>query len=265
MQNDFVKAFLPNRSIGKGTLWVLIGCQIAIALALWWMSPLKVIPRPNEVFAALGELWTKNGLGDELITSFTVSLKALAIAVGIALVLAYLTVIPFFRPIMQAVSKGRFLSLVGLSFLFVLAFDSGSKVKLACLVFGITVYMVTSFASIVISIPKVEFDHARTLRMGEWRVVWEVVVLGTLDKMLDAIRQNAAIMWTLLTTVEASIRAGGVGQMLADQYKVFNLPKVFAIQLTILLIGLLQDGGLVLLRKIICPYADLTLERDNDE
>jgi NitT/TauT family transport system permease protein len=265
MQNDFVKAFLPNRSIGKSTLWILIGCQVAIALLLWWMSPLKVIPKPVEVFSALGELWTKNGLGNEIITSFSVSLKALVIAVAIALVLAYLTVIPFFHPIMQAISKGRFLSLVGLSFLFILAFGGGSAVKLACLVFGITVYMITSFASIVINIPKAEFDHARTLRMTEWRVVWEVVVLGTLDKMLDAIRQNAAIMWTLLTMVETNIRVeGGVGVMLADQNKIFNLPKVFAIQLTILLIGLLQDGGLALLRKIVCPYADLTLERDND-
>ena len=125
--------------------------------------------------------------------------------------------------------------------------------------------MVTSFASIVISIPKSEFDHARTLRMSEWRTVWEVVVLGTIDKMLDAIRQNAAMTWTLLTMVEPYIRSeGGVGVLLSDQNKLFNLPKVFAIQITILLMGLFQDWVLTTFRKIACPYADLTLERGEE-
>jgi NitT/TauT family transport system permease protein len=248
--NDFIEAFLPNRHINKSTMGILIGVQIIIAIALWWLSPLKIIPKPMEVFAALGELWTKNGLGEALITSFTVNLKALGITVIVSL----------------AISKGRFLSLVGLSFLFIIAFGGGAAVKLASLVFGLTVYMVTSFAAIVVNIPKSEFDHARTLRMTEWRTVGEVVVLGTLDKMLDAIRQNAAITWTLLTMVEPYIRSeGGVGVLLADQNKLFNLPKVFAIQITILLMGLFQDWALTLIRKIICPYADLTLERDNGE
>ena len=111
--NDFLEAFLPNRSIHKSTLWILIGCQVAIAIAVWWTSPLKIIPRPMEVFAALGELWMKNGLGEALMTSFTISVKALGITVIASLALAYLTVLPFFRPILQAISKGRFLSLVG--------------------------------------------------------------------------------------------------------------------------------------------------------
>jgi NitT/TauT family transport system permease protein len=36
---------------------------------------------------------------------------------------------------------------------------------------------------------------------------------------------------------------------------------VFAIQLTILAVGLLQDYAIGGLRRVLCPYADLTLER----
>ena len=49
--------------------------------------------------------------------------------------------------------------------------------------------------------------------------------------------------------------------MLLNQNKHFHLSAVFAIQLTILLLGLVQDYGIGLLRKVFCPYADLTLER----
>jgi NitT/TauT family transport system permease protein len=49
--------------------------------------------------------------------------------------------------------------------------------------------------------------------------------------------------------------------MLLNQNKHFHLSAVFAIQLTILMLGLGQDYALGLMRKIFCPYADLTLER----
>jgi len=49
--------------------------------------------------------------------------------------------------------------------------------------------------------------------------------------------------------------------MLLNQNKHFHLPAVFAIQLTIILLGLGQDYGIGLLREVFCPYADLALER----
>ena len=105
-------------------------------------------------------------------------------------------------------------------------------------------------------------DLARTLRMGEWRVVWEVIVLGQIDKVFDVLRQNAAMGWMMLTMVEGIVRSeGGVGTVLLDQNHHFRLAAVFAIQLTILMLGLLQDYGIGLSKKLLCPYAELTLER----
>jgi NitT/TauT family transport system permease protein len=49
--------------------------------------------------------------------------------------------------------------------------------------------------------------------------------------------------------------------MLLNQNKHFHIAEVFAIQITILLLGLLQDYGIGVLRGLVCPYADLTLER----
>jgi len=48
---------------------------------------------------------------------------------------------------------------------------------------------------------------------------------------------------------------GGVGTILLDQNHHFRLAAVFAIQLTILMLGLLQDYGIGLMKNMFCPYA----------
>jgi len=252
----------PNRILSPGAMRVIVIVEAAIALLIWLNSPFKVLPRPDEVARALRELWMTQGLGQELMTSFVLNLQALLITTVISLALCYLTVLPIFRPVASFVSKGRFLSLVGFSFIFMLMFSGGHALKLALLVFGTTVFFVTSMASVVEAIPREAFDYARTLRMSEWRVVWEIVVLGTIDRAFEVLRQNAAIGWMMLTLVEGISRAeGGVGTMLLNQSKHFRLAEVFAIQFAILLVGLFQDYVIGILRQVCCPYADLTLER----
>lgn len=254
--------FSPNAVVSVGVMRILIALQVGVFFVIWLSSPYKALPRPGEVWTALGHLWLTQGLARELITSFLFNLQALAWSAAISLSLAYLTVLPFFRPIVNAVSRGRFLSLVGFSLLFTLLLKDAGNVKLALLVFGMTVYFVTSMASVIAAIPKSDFDYARTLRMSEWRVVLEVVIFGTADKAFEVLRQNAAIGWTLLTMVEGIVRGtGGVGVMLLNNNKQFNIPEVFAIQLVILGLGLGQDAIIGFLRRAVCPYADLTLER----
>ncbi|MBS1724912.1 MAG: nitrate ABC transporter permease [Armatimonadetes bacterium] len=241
---------------------IIVAFEIVLFLLFWLNSPLEVLPKPQEVFAAFQRLWFEQGLGQELIRSFKTNLQALFLTALISLGLAYLTVMPVFRPIVAAISKGRFLSMVGFTFVFTLLVGGGQQLKLSLLVFGMVVFFVTSMASVVIDIPREKFDHARTLRMGEWKVVWEVVVRGTFDRAFEVMRQNAAIGWMMLTLVEGNQRGlGGVGAMLLNQQKHLKLPEVFAIQITILLVGLFQDYGIGLVRRLTCPYADLSLER----
>src|SRR6266542_623036 len=236
---EIAAVFAPNRAVSAGAMRVIVATQVALALLFWWGSPLPILPRPDEVYRALGVLWFEQGLGRELWTSVLVNLEALAFTLVISLGLSYLTVLPIFRPIAAAASKGRFLGLI-----------------------GITVFFVTSMLDVVAAIPKESFDHARTLRMSEWRAVWEVVVLGTAEKAMDVLRQNAAIGWMMLTMVEGISRSeGGVGAMLLNQNRHFHLAEVFAIQILILLVGVAQDYGLGVLRRVLFPYADLGLER----
>ena len=259
--NHAAAVFSPNAVLSKSADRILIAFQVVIALVAWIASPLVLFPKPGEVVRALGDMW-QQGLGGELITSFYLNLEAIGLATVVSLLLAYATVMPFFRPLVALLSKLRFLSLVGLTFFFTLMAKSGHQLKLSLLVFSVSVFFVTGMADVIDSIPKEKFDLARTLRMGEWRVVWEVIVLGQIDKAFDVLRQNAAIGWMMLTMVEGIVRSeGGVGTILLDQNHHFRLAAVFAIQLTILLLGLMQDYGIGMLKNMLCPYAALTLER----
>jgi NitT/TauT family transport system permease protein len=249
--NHAVAVFSPNAVLNKNAMRVLIATQVAIVLLLWIFSPFVLLPKPGEVLSAFGDLW-EQGLGAELITSFYLNLEAIAWATVVSLLLAYATVMPFFRPIVALLSKLRFLSLVGLTFFFTLMAKSGHELKLSLLVFSVSVFFVTGMADVINGIPKEMFDLARTLRMGEWRVVWEVIVLGQIDKVFDVLRQNAAIGWMMLTMVEGIVRSeGGVGTVLLDQNHHFRLAAVFAIQLTILMLGLFQDYGIGLAKNLL--------------
>ena len=256
-----IDAFLPNRAISPSVWKILLIGEAALALALWWLLPLQIIPKPGEVIHALGGLWME-GLGRELIVSFLLNIQAILWTLVVSLALSYLTVLPAFRPIAAAISKGRFLGLIGLTLIFTLTVGGGHKLKLSLLVFGMSVFFVTSMASVIATLPKERFDHARSLGMSEWRVVWEVVILGTADEAFEVLRQNAAIGWMMLTMVEGISRAeGGIGAMLLNQNKHFHLAEVFAIQIVILAVGMGQDYAIGLIRNLTCPYATLTLER----
>lgn len=260
MKNLF-SIFSPNKTLSKSTALTLVVIQTAVLFLLWCFYPSVFLPSPGNTVGALSDLW-KGGLGAELLTSFYLNLQAIGVALGVSLLLAYASVVPFFRPLVSFLSKLRFLSLAGLTFFFTMAASSGHELKLYLLVYSISVFFVTSMADVLNSIPKVQFDLARTLRMGEWRIVWEVIILGQADKVFDVLRQNAAIGWMMLTMIEGMSRSeGGIGAVLLNQNKHFHLSAIMAIQLVILLVGLGQDYGIGILKNIFCPYAKLTLEK----
>jgi NitT/TauT family transport system permease protein len=92
--------------------------------------------------------------------------------------------------------------------------------------------------------------------------VFEVVILGKMDQAFEMLRQNAAITWMTLTMVEGLVRSeGGVGSLLLVQSKFLKLPEIYAIQATILCVGLLLDYFLAWTKRVICPWSQLGLER----
>lgn len=262
MKDKILSLFTPNKVIDKKTILVMISFQLLAGFLFWLSDSSPLLPTPFEIVAAIKNLLTESNLIGELITSLLLSIQAMFFTVLVSLIVSYLTVIPFFKPIGFFISKARFLTLVGLSFLFLLLTKDGHTFKIALLVFGMSVFFITSMIDVINSIPREKFIHARTLRMSEWQVVWEVIILGKFDQVFEVLRQNFAISWMMLTMVEGLSRSdGGIGALLLNQNKGFHLDAVFAIQLVILFVGIFQDYLFGIVKDIICPYAKLTLEK----
>jgi NitT/TauT family transport system permease protein len=254
-------AFVPNRLVSKKTVTLIVAAELLLTLFVWITGPSKLVPRPREVLQVFPDLW-REGLGVAIWTSLTTNLEALVWATGISLVISYATVLGVARPISTAVAKARFLGLVGMTFLFTLVFGGGHHLKVALIAFGVSVFFLDAMSEVVGGITRDEYDYARTLRMNEWQVVYEVVILGRAATAFDILRQTAAMGWVMLTMVEGLVRSeGGLGALLLNQNKHFNLAAVFAIQITILAIGLLQDWAIGVFKNLACPYASLKLER----
>ena len=255
------KLIIPNGKISRQTFLMVIALEVIIFLVTWFISPTVFLPHPTEVFKAFGDLWGQ-GIAEEVITSFTLNLQAVLLSTVLSLGIAYLGTVPVLRPLVEAIGKLRFLSMVGLTFFFGIMTHSGHALKLSLLVFSVSVFFVTGMADVIASIPKEQYDLARVLHMGPWRTLWEVVILGQFDKALDVMRQNAAMGWMMLSFVESISRSeGGVGAMLVTQNKYFHMPEIFAIQIVILFLGLVQDYSIGGIKHLMCPYAFLTTEK----
>lgn len=255
-------ASISNATPARLTTYMVL-VQIAAAVGLWSMAPESLLPKPWEIWNAWLKLMSEGFLVD-IGTSLLLTAEAVAITIVVSLGLAYLSVVPKFahyvRPTVVLVTKLRFNSLVGLSFALMLVFK-GHELKLWLLVFGMAVWLVTSMLAVIKDIPKEEYDLARTLGMSEWQVWSEVVMRGTADQALEVIRQNVAMGWMMLTMVEGLVHSeGGMGVMLIDNNKYLHLDAVFAIQITVVVIGVALDLLLELFKDMVCPYAKLGKE-----
>lgn len=255
----FKSLFTPFSMGRRFSVKFLAAGQLVILLGLWVVAPLSTgIPSPLAVAEAWNTLATTRGLLVNLWLSIVTISQALVLSSILSWLLAALVTADIFKPVGSFVSALRFLGFAGLTYLFTLWTDGQHSLKLSLLTFGMTVFLTRSMIDIVKSVPQSEIDYARSLGLSGWGLTWELMVYGKSGDMLDLIRQNAAVGWTLLAMVEGVTRSdGGIGAMLLSSNKFLNLPQVFAIQLTILSYGILQDHLLSWIRSVVCPWTRL--------
>lgn len=246
----------PGRKKWIAAFWILI------AFSFWQFAPLDFLPRPLEVANAFVDMWMNDGLGQQLITSYTVQLEAIGIAVGISLLLSYASLIQLFRPVVVFISTLRFISLAPLVLYFTLLVSAEARtLKVSLLVFSIAVFYIPSMLTVIMDIPSEELDHARTLRMSDWQTTIEVDVIGKLDAALEQLRQNAAMGWMMLTMVEGLVRGeGGIGTLLLNETKHFHLPEIAAIIVVLFLVGFGQDQVFKRVHKFFFSFALINKE-----
>jgi NitT/TauT family transport system permease protein len=257
------KIFSPLTQIKGRTSIILIVIEAFAALLLWEIFGRNgLIPTPSKILSAVFRIATSESFIDNLFSSLSLTLSGMGISILIALVVSYLSLIPFFAPVAKFIVKCRYLTLTGLIFLFTLLTDDGHQLKLSLLIFGIVPFFVTSLLSIIESINIQEYDLCKTLRMNNWQTLREVVIIGRLDQVFEVMRQNFAIAWMMITMVEGlSMSEGGLGTMLIKSNKYIDLGTVFGILVIIFGLGVFFDYLLRNLRFWFFPYTKIHVRK----
>lgn len=256
--------FIPNAPVDRAMRRNITLGWVVCALLVWWQSPFIFLPKPGEVSAALHDLWFYQNLADGIFSSLMLDIESIAIATVISLMFAYLSTMSLFAPVVSFIGKMRFLSFYGLGFAFTLMATSSQEMKISVLVFMVVVYFVVSMVDILAQIPQEQYDLAKTLKMGAWETLWEVVIFGQLDQAFIVTRQTAAMAFMFLATAEEmNMSGGGIGTILSTSNKHFHMAEVMAIQMVVLIIGLAQDWLIGKARLTCCPWVvrDSLLER----
>lgn len=255
MKKIFSPQFLEKPSMR--TILMLGLIQIILFVSLAQLNTNEIMPKPLGILDSSVRIITDDGFFDNFFSTLGLILKGMTISILISLTLVYLSLIPGFTGITRFISKLRFLTYTGLLFVFTILLRDGHEIKISLLLFGIIPYFVTSLLAYIEEIPRKEYELCYTLKFNTWKTLYEVIIRGKLHLVLEVIRQNFAIAWMMITSVEGlCMSEGGLGTMMIKSNKYLKIDDVFGVLLIILVLGILFDYIFDVLKVWIFPYTD---------
>lgn len=250
--------FKPFEKIAKGQRMLIICIWIALFLLVWFLSTSgtkKLFPSPTQVWHGFVSLYNE-GLIVHIVSSLALCFQATLFSIVLSLIIVYASPLPALKPLALFLSRVRYLPLTGITFYLAILVSNARTMQVSVLVVFMSLYFITSLLAVLKDIPSEEIDHARALKCNRWEVLWEVVIKGRIDYVIDVLRQNLAIIWMMLVTVESIlVAAGGLGVLIKNSDKFMNHGRIVALQLVILLVGLSLDGLLSITRKTFFKYS----------
>jgi len=256
--SKYKAAFIPFENGVGNSLRIFTVGWVSLILLVWVLSSFgstNLFPTPKQVGEGFVHLWNE-GLVVHIVASLGLCLKSILIATVISLILVYASPITAIAPLSIILSRFRFLPYSGLTFYFSIMIHNARATQTWLLVFFMTTFFVTSISAMVKDIPLEEFDHAKADRCSKFEILWEVIVKGRADYVIEVLRQNLAIVWMMIVGVESILVAsGGIGVLIKNSEKFMNYGRIVALQIIILAIGSGLDTGLRALRRRLFSYS----------
>jgi NitT/TauT family transport system permease protein len=256
---NILKYFSPNfiDKLDGRVMMVITLLQIVLFTLLFQFNGNELIPKPLGISSSIAKITSTASFYDDFIATLFLIIKGMGMAIFISLILCYLSLIPAFKGITTFVSRMRFLTYTGLLFVFTIMIRNGSDIKISLLLFGIIPYFVTSLLSYIDDTAESEYQLCFTMKLNKWQTLYEVIIKGKLHLVLEVIRQNFAIAWMMITSVEGlSMSEGGLGTMMIKSNKYLHIDDVFAVLTIIFVVGILFDYLFSVLKVWIFPYTD---------
>ena len=215
-----------------------------------------LLPTPGSVFSSFSELHYKDFLIENSWTSIWRNFNGYYKAVVYAIPVGFLIgLFPVFRALFaKYVDAIRFIPLAATTGIFIIWYGIDEEVKINFLAFGIFVYLLPIVVQRIDGVEKVYMQTAKTMGASRWQTIRTVFIPDVFSRVFDDIRVIVAISWTYIVIAELINNHGGLGVMLHTAARQSRIDKVFAILLTIIIIGILQDLLFKWLDRVIFPH-----------
>jgi|AntRauTorckE5430_2_1112549.scaffolds.fasta_scaffold03168_5 NitT/TauT family transport system permease protein len=241
--------------------------SIAFAQATEFRKVYPLLAPPLRVFGAFPELISppEGSINKSLVVHTRVSVWRnlqgyfwavfLALLIGIPIAISPVAKAMFSRQI----DTLRYVPLTALTPLFLIIFrpESSEAMKISFLAFGILVYLLPVVMQRLWETEEVYLKTAYTLGASDWQLVKSVYIPAVLSKLIDDIRVLTAISWTYIIIAEVYYRDDGLGSLSYILGRQGNVAGVFAVLITIVIIGYFQDQLFAYMNRRLFPYRDV--------
>lgn len=253
------KLFTPFTKVSKETSLTILIVWCTFLAIFWQTASSPLIPKPLDVIHQLVAYLSDTNFYFDIAASLTLTFTAMSISIVIACISAWLSTTPAFNFPVRIIMMLRFMSLLGFLFIFMSIFNGeAGKVKNALLIFSIVPYFTLSLVSVIGKIPQKEFDLWTTLKYNRWEQLYQIVIRGKADTILDAVFSNFSMAWVMMTVAETkSMVDGGLGVELYKADKYNHIDQVLALQVIIYSLGFVVMMLVKELRYKIFPHTAL--------
>jgi len=236
-----------------------------LLLALAWeaitrtgLVPAAALPPLDTVLASWFDLAVAGDLWNNGVASITRGAAGLALAVSvgslIGVLMAWYTPIRIaINPIVQFFYPMPKSALIPVMVLW-LGFGDASKV--ATIFIGCLLPVTLSAFNGARGTEQVLIWSARSLGASRWRVLWEVVVPSALPELLSGIRTALALSFVLLVASELIVARQGLGYMIGWLGDGGAYDAMFAVVLTVALLGFIADRLYLMLTRRILAWRE---------
>lgn len=216
------------------------------------LPPLDTVATAWWDLAVGGDLWT-NG-----VASMSRGAAGLALAVGcgslVGILMAwYMPIRIAVNPIVQFFYPMPKSALIPVMVLW-LGFGDASKIVLIFV--GCLLPITLSAFNGARGTEQVLIWSARSLGASRWRVLWEVVLPSALPELLSGIRTALALSFVLLVASELIVARQGLGYMIGWLGDGGAYDAMFAVVLTVALLGFAADRGYLMLVRRVLAWRD---------
>ncbi len=240
---------VPLKFIGLAVFAVLliaaeIGTRTGIITNL-------TMPRPSDVVATLGDLWSSGQFTLHMVPSLTRLIVGSAIGCGLGIAVG-------FSIGLFSVARAGFVPLVAALFpipkiallpLFVIWFGIGESSKYALIAFGTFTPTVVATYGAVDNVDRTLIRMGQSFSLSWWSIVRKIVLPGAMPGILSGLRISLAIAIILLVAAEMLGAEYGIGAYILLAGSLYDLERLFAGVVILSALGVLVSWVIGLLEK----------------